>query len=165
MVREQRSQKELQKISNDLYYEFYMLDGCAKGLLRGIAHDNRILNNALLEAFGIHARILFHFFYPTKTVQPDDVVADDFFTNKSDWKENKPSVETSFIKEFCDRVSKRIVHLTIARAKVSDDDHNWGIIAKQAYEHLKEAYLVFTRLVPADTLGQELLKEKMTDSK
>lgn len=161
MVREKRSQKILKQISNDLYYEFYMFDKCARGLNQGLAGTNRISNNALLESFGIKGRILFHFFYPPKKLLPNDVVAIDFFDNFTDWESEKPEVDTRFIKEFCDSVSKRIVHLSYDRTEVSTEDQNWGSIGKQTYQHISEAFHVFLKLVPTENLEGELLKEKM----
>lgn len=158
MARKQRSSENLRKLSEDLFYEFYQFIESAKIVGKGLAATSQI-NNAVIESFEVHARILLHFFYPHGE-RPTDVIAQDFLSNETDWGEVRPMEETDFIADFCSRVSKRIAHLSETRADVSMEDQDWGPVSKHAYNIISEAYDVFLKLVPAVNLKGKLLKAK-----
>jgi len=88
-MRKKRTDTELKKASGHLYYEIEMLGGRAQ-LLAKAAYKNRIVTNALLESFTVHARVILDFLYASESVRPDDVIAEDFFDKPSLWHSARP---------------------------------------------------------------------------
>ena len=78
MNRKQRAQDELRSASDHLHYELWMFSSLAHGLASGISGQS-VINNALIESFTIHARILLDFLYAERAKE-DDVIAEDFFS-------------------------------------------------------------------------------------
>jgi len=120
--RKKRSPEELRKASDHLHYEVWMLKCMAIGINSGLA-GNSVINNAFIESFVIHARVLLDFFYPFKHRQ-DDVIAIDFFDRPKTWEEARPE-KTDILKKIHKRVGKEAAHLTYSRLKVSDEQKNW----------------------------------------
>ena len=81
IARKRKPQEILRKASDHLFYEIWMLQSVIKGIASGIAGES-IINNALLESFGIHARAVLDFLYSNKP-KVDDVIAEDFFSDRS----------------------------------------------------------------------------------
>lgn len=162
MKRKSRTEDELKAVSENLYYKFLMIDECAKGLNEGLAGNNRIVNNALLDSFLIQSRELLYFFKPTNNSRPDDVVASDYIPNSSEWiaARDKLPLQTEFIEKFCKQVSKLVVHLSYEIINFRSEELNWGNQGKQVYEYLSQAYRLFIKLVPTDSLGPELMRQK-----
>jgi hypothetical protein len=86
--RKQRSQDELHSASDHLHYEIWMFTSPAHGLASGIS-DQSVINNALLESYTLHARILLDFLYAERPKE-DDVRAEDFFEDLIKWHNAKP---------------------------------------------------------------------------
>jgi len=116
--RKKRSPEELRKASNHLKYEVWMLQCMAINIHSGLA-GNRAINNAFIESFVIHARVLLDFFYPLKP-RLDDVIAVDFFDRAKTWEEARPE-KTDILKTIHKRVGKEAAHLTYSRQKVSEE--------------------------------------------
>lgn len=80
--RVRRTAEELREVWYHLTYEIQMLNGTGQVLSTFRANPSedrdRIIQNALIESFAVHARSLMAFLYP-ENPRPDDVVADDFF--------------------------------------------------------------------------------------
>jgi len=120
--RKKRSTKELRQASNHLHYELRMLECMAIGIHSGLAGISPI-NNAFIESFVIHARVLLDFFYPFKPRQ-DDVIVTDFFDRPKTWEEARPE-KTDILKTIHKRVGKEAAHLTYSRQKVSEEQKAW----------------------------------------
>lgn len=125
MAKKNRTNDELQAASNHLHYEYWMLTSIAQSLGTGISGQGW-LNNALIESFVIHLRVLIDFFYP-ESVQNDDVIAADYFNNDAEWNNIRPPM-TENLKAWKIRAHKEIAHLTYARLKVTAETKGWPFI-------------------------------------
>nr|MBP7322114.1 hypothetical protein [Deltaproteobacteria bacterium] len=125
IARRQRSKRELQKASEQLYYEFWMLTSVAKGLASGIAVKGW-LQNALLESFIIHVRALLDFLY-TDDPKSDDIAAVDYFADKEGWAIIRPMLSRS-LRVARKRAGKEVAHLTYSRLSVSPENKIWSFI-------------------------------------
>ena len=106
-----------------LNYEIDMLRGTTE-LLKTGGTGNRILSNACIESFTIHARALMHFLYPVSE-RDSDVLAADFFDDAGYWLKNRPEEPKEFAKAR-DRVNKEIAHLTYDRQLVTPERKKWN---------------------------------------
>lgn len=95
-------------------------------MLRGLEYENRtrkentVIDNALLDSFLLHARVLYDFFCKAPSSRtdadgdPDDVVAQQFFDDPSTWQaiadELLPTVRSQQIE-----LNKHLAHLTYTR--------------------------------------------------
>jgi hypothetical protein len=86
--------------------------------------EDRILHNALVESFTIHARNLMHFLYP-KGKQQSHILADHFFDDAGYWRKEHKKEPEEFGKSR-DRVNKEIAHLTYDRLSITPDRKNWS---------------------------------------
>jgi hypothetical protein len=179
---------DLQKVSDHLFYEFWMFKQLAKilkesiteeTLLKPITHTTkpdtyvstthstgidkpykigsneekaRVINNAILEAFAIHFRALFDFFYidKKKGKYQDDVIVSDFFDDPKHWKDHRPNLDEQELGRLRDRVNKEIAHLTIHRNFVVTKD--WKI--DYILENMNLLIEKFRELVPDKYLGE-----------
>jgi hypothetical protein len=127
-----------------------MLLALADGMASGAAGPGP-LNNALLESFTIHTRVLLDFLYAEK-LQTDDVVAEDFFSEPSLWLSVRP-VKSDCLASVHKRVGKEIAHLTYARLDVTPEAKPW-LYAPIANE-VNAAFSVFLSLAPIQSLGDK----------
>jgi hypothetical protein len=146
--RKKRSTNELRQASNHLYYEVRMLEHMSTGIHSGIA-GNSAINNAFIESFVIHARILLDFFYPSKP-RPDDVIVTDFFQHPKTWEKARPE-KTGILDTIHKRVGKEAAHLTYARQKVSEEQKRWD--HKNIERDIRVLVECFLNLVPNSLLG------------
>jgi hypothetical protein len=123
MARETRTDEELRGASEHLAYEIEMFFAMARALGSG-ALGVGPLANAALESFTIHARTLLHFFYADKP-QPDDVIAQDYFSDPQEWQEKRPS-KTPLLETLHRRVGKEVAHLTYVRLAVTNEQKQWN---------------------------------------
>lgn len=74
--RRTRDLDELRGASDSLIYEYWMLKGLADLLGRGDFVEDRLVRNAVLESFLIHARASVDFFHvgPDKRPKKDDAM-------------------------------------------------------------------------------------------
>jgi len=121
-ARPPREAKILQRASEHVYYELWMLEHVAGILTLDAVGEGAILN-ALIESFTIHARSLLQFFHP-RSPRPDDVLAQDFFPTGPTWEDIRGALPKSLTK-LEDRVGKEIAHLTYARLNVAPEDKLW----------------------------------------
>ena len=147
MNRRKRTQEELRKASDHLHYEVWMFTSLASGLASGITGES-VINNALLESFTIHARVLLDFLYAEPRY--DDVIAEDFFASPELWREARPP-KSDNVKTVHKRVGKEIAHLTYARQDVTPETKGWGFSEiVQAVQPVVDAFL---GAVPQEFLG------------
>ncbi len=146
--REKRTPELLQKASDHLHYEIWMLRTLARALASRKSGQGAI-NNALLESFTIHARILLDFLYADKP-WPDDVIAEDFFDRPERWHVARPP-KSEELKTLDRRVGKEIAHLTYARQDVTPETKGWRFI--EIAEAVNEAINQFLESVSQESLG------------
>ncbi len=125
-----------------------MYQSLVAGMGSGIAGVG-VINNALLEAFAIHVRVLIHFFY-SDNPQKDDVVAEHFFEDSDDWKKQIPP-KTEILNAAKKRADKEVAHLTYSRLKVTPEKKPWNFT--EISNDLQVVVAKFIELVPRDILG------------
>jgi len=125
IVRHARSEADLRRASDHLYYEIWMFNALANGLASGIVGEGP-LSNAVLEAITVHTRILLDFLYAEKP-QSDDVIAEDFFADPDIWANERP-VKSELLAGVHRRVAKEVAHLTYARLDVTPDAKPWRFL-------------------------------------
>jgi hypothetical protein len=149
MNRKRRSDDELIGASDHLNYEYWMFKSLAHGLASGICGQG-VINNALLESFTIHARILLDFLYPSGRPKNDDVISDDFFYDPATWTRVRPQ-KSKMVQSIHRRVGKEVAHLTYARQGVTSESKPWQFI-KIANE-VGTVFDRFIEIVPRKLLG------------
>ena len=155
MNRKHRSDDELRKVSDDLFYEIRMFECVAKGMALGITGEG-VINNAFLESFGIHARNLLDFLYAERP-QHDDVVAEDWFSSDVKWHQIRP-VKSEALKKVHKRVAKELAHLTYARLCVTPETKTRPFI--DIFNDIRKVLDVFLDSVPEDRFGNRCKKLK-----
>jgi hypothetical protein len=83
MRRKKRIDDELRKVSDHLFYEVWMFNILADSMMSGIFGEG-VLNNAVLESFCVHSRVILDFLFSQKP-KKDDVVAEDFYIRSDEW--------------------------------------------------------------------------------
>jgi hypothetical protein len=129
-----------------LLYEAGMLYDVTVKLLNRHHKDDPILENALLESFGIHSRNLIDFLWLDKPMKPTDAIASDYFEN---WKAPEMSERLSKVK---DRVGKEMVHLSYNRLDVSEEEKGWQIVG--IGPEITAAFGAFVAAVPSDRVPE-----------
>jgi hypothetical protein len=147
MSRKQRSKEELVEASGHLHYEYSMLIGLANVQFTG-AFGVGIINNALLESFSVHSRILLHFLYSRKP-REDDVIAEDFLDDEDIWLSNRPQ-KSETLEAIHRRVGKEVAHLTYARHDVTPETKPWPFI--EIANEVNSIFTEFIKLVPPKNL-------------
>lgn len=155
MSRKIQTQRVLKEASNHLFYELQMLEGCYSGIKFGIAGQS-ILNNALIESFVMHARVLFHFYYPDKP-WTDDIIAEDFFQKPAEWISVRPP-ESEISKKARNRVGKEAAHLTYARLWLTSEEKDWALYFDPIIEGIRHNTNIFLKNVSINNLSELFLK-------
>jgi len=103
---------QAQKIARYVQYEVDMCIATAAALNGGRMRGGA-LENALIESFLIHARVLCDFFFfPSK--RKDDVLAKHFFHSDDQWQPDYKK-ECPYLEANSDRLNKAVAHLSYAR--------------------------------------------------
>ncbi len=118
-----RSNQELIEALEHLRYEYSMLLAVSAALRSNLASDP-LLRNVLLESFVIHFRALVDFLYRPDNARPDDMAAEDFLGDKTDWSEVRPTI-SPILDSSRRRAHKEIAHLTYARLTVTESEKEW----------------------------------------
>ena len=150
MGRINRTDQELREASDHLHYEIWMLTSLAHGIGSGIAGQGPIAN-ALLESFVIHVRVLMDFLY-NDNPQPDDVIAEDYFSSADEWRKMRPEL-TELLKLSKWRAGKEVVHLTYERLEVTPETKPWPFV--QIVNEITSVINVFIQQVPKSKLGKQ----------
>jgi hypothetical protein len=148
MNRKQRTQQELQKASDHLFYEVWMLTSLARGMASGVFNEG-IINNALLESFTLHARAILDFLF-SENPRPDDVIAEDYFSSPEKWLKIKAN-KSEKLKNIHLRVGKEVAHLTYFRQTVTPETKAWNFIVIAG--EINSVFNEFLELVPKNLLG------------
>jgi hypothetical protein len=148
MPREARKCSDLVANSNHLLYEIEMLAGAARlisGSARsteGIAEDDRIRLQALIEARFMHARSLMRFLYPTAGARPDDMCAEDYVADGA----TLPAKWEGFDQDL-KRIDQELAHLTYERSTAGAE---WSF-----FPALTAALLEFVKKVAPDCVHMD----------
>ena len=146
MSRKHRIEAELIEASGHLHYEYSMFIGLANIQATGV-FGKSIINNALLESFTIHSRILLDFLYSNKP-REDDVIAEDFLDDDY-WVLNRPQ-KTKTLESIHFRVGKEVAHLTYARHEVTPETKQWHFI--EIANDVISIFAKFIEMVPPEKL-------------
>jgi hypothetical protein len=155
MNRQQRTPKILRDASEHLFYEYGMFNSLAQAMASGIFGPG-LLNNAALESFALHARTLLDFLY-AENLQTDDVIAEDYFDESSQWLTVRPE-KTETLNMIRKKVGKQIAHLTYTRLKVTTEDRQWLFI--QIASEINTIFDVFLNNVAENRLCPSLISIK-----
>ena len=152
-MRTKRPQDELRKASEHLFYEIWMLNITASIGWKRDSEVNTVVNNCIVESFGIHARNLRDFFFNTSG-KKDDILAVDFFDDPEEWSKyiNKKS---DILNKINKRVGKELVHLTYTRIGKTPEEKIWekGKIARDINRLFKD----FLKRVPKERICERLI--------
>jgi hypothetical protein len=123
MIREPPSADRLCRFAEEhVLYEAGMLNEVTGKLLNRHHHDDPVVENALLESFGIHSRNLIDFLWRNRPMKDTDALARDWIEG---WEPPHMSSRLATVK---DRVGKEMVHLSYNRLDVPDDEKDWAVL-------------------------------------
>jgi len=142
---------ELRKASEHLYYEIWMLNETVKIS----CPDNPVINNCIIESFGIHARCIRDFLFNTSAGK-DDVLAIDYFDNTQEWRQyiNKKTAALNKINKIR-RVNKELVHLTYTRTDIKPDEKGWE--KEEIVKEINALFKQFLKRVPKGRICDMLI--------
>lgn len=116
-----------------IFYEVDMFFGLvamlsipSRAVVAPSVEEARRVNNALVEAFGIHLRNILDFLYIDRP-QPTDVVALDFFTMGT-WQTLRPAI-SRVLEDARVRANKELAHLTTERLAGNVPEKVWAFSA------------------------------------
>ena len=153
MTRMQRSSETLQTASEHLSYELWMFNSLAQAMMSGVFGQGA-LNNAILESFTFHARILLDFLY-AENPKPDDVIAEHYFDAPADWLAVRPN-KSELLKSIHKRVGKEVAHLTYARLGITAEEKQWQFA--QILNEMNAVFKIFQANVSKEKLAPSLGK-------
>ncbi len=145
----QRTSETLQAASEYLNYELGMFNSLAQAMLSGV-FGKGALNNAVLESFTFHARILLDFLY-AKNPKPDDVIAEHYFDDPAVWLAVRPN-KSELLEGVHKRVGKEVAHLTYARIGITSEEKEWQFA--QIMSEVNAVFKIFLDNVSKENLGQ-----------
>jgi hypothetical protein len=122
-------------------YEIEMLRETYR-LLGTTPPTDRVIKNALIESFCIHARSLLDFFGNRRSNKSDDYIAADF-TDNFETRINIPAALRT-------KLNKEIFHLTGERKVTEADQFNMSTDGKQIIHELEQEIYRFEDCLPAD---------------
>ena len=111
-------------------------------------YENKVLYNALLDSYLLHARVLYAFFCTPPDERKkdpdgniDDVSASQFFDDPTLWLEEKKNLFPK-VKHLNKQIHKHLAHLTYTRVTAK---HSWNIT--EMHMEFEEAYRLFVNLL------------------
>ena len=123
MARKRPPVERLHRFAEEhLLYEAGMLYEVTGKLMNRHHKDDLIVENSLLESFGVHSRNLIDFLWLDEPMKDTDAIASDYV---DDWKAPAMSERLSQIKS---RVGKEMVHLSYNRLDVPEDGKDWQVL-------------------------------------
>jgi hypothetical protein len=146
MARKQRGNDQLKEASDFLFYEIWMFNVLAKGILLGLIEKGP-LQNAMLESFIIHLRVLIGFFYPNQA-KNDEIIAYDFFESPDAWNNLRP--KSNILENEKNRAHKEVAHLTYKR-KIKSEEKQWNVL--EIYREISNLIKIFYENINKDLLG------------
>jgi hypothetical protein len=123
VARERPSANRLRRFAEEhLLYEAGMLYEVTGKLMNRHHEDDRVVQNALLESFGVHNRNLIDFLWVDGPMKDTDAIARDWIEG---WEAPEMSERLANVK---DRVGKEMVHLSYNRLDVAEDEKGWTVL-------------------------------------
>src|SRR4051794_16518894 len=123
MTRQRPPVDRLRRFAEEhLLYEAGMLYEVTGKLMNRHHGDDPVVQNALLESFGIHNRNLIDFLWLGRPMKDTDAVACDWIER---WEAPEMSERLANVK---DRVGKEMVHLSYNRLDVPEDEKGWTVL-------------------------------------
>lgn len=117
------SDRRLKRFSQEhLLYEIAMLCEVAARLEQ--APGDTVTRNALIEAFGIHLRLIVDFLYEPAR-RADDVCAEDYVADVNRWRKVRRMLPRR-LKTATRHTDKQIAHLTFKRYRGAAPQKRWG---------------------------------------
>lgn len=141
--------KQLEEISHEhISYEIQMFLFSFTQLRKG--GMDTLANNEALETFLLHARCLLDFLYPSQSVRPDDVLAEDFFDDPSVLRKALPTSLpiATFLKS---RTGKEVAHLTYGRLNITPTQKEWNF--SEIHQQLGNALAIFFECLTNEQRG------------
>jgi hypothetical protein len=121
--RERPSLNRLRRFAEEhLLYESGMLNEVTGKLMNRHHEDDPVVQNALLESFGIHNRNLIDFLWLDRPMKGTDAIARDWIEG---WQAPEMSERLANVKH---RVGKEMVHLSYNRLDVPEDEKGWTVL-------------------------------------
>ncbi|MFA5175278.1 MAG: hypothetical protein WC430_02530 [Patescibacteria group bacterium] len=141
---------KLKKAAREVKYEIDMFNKLSTSFNPNL---NIFSKNVLTESFAVHAYCLFRFFYQgeievknktRKRKNPDDIIAEDFEINRSQFRKNRTPKEC--LKNIEKKRNKQIAHLTYNRIYRNSKTKDWkvGVIIKG----LQKTIIAFINSLP-----------------
>lgn len=131
MSRPARSDEDLIAASWHVLYEWTMMENTAALLHEGDLPDNH-RKWGYLESFGIHARALTFFFFPSGNVHPTDILATDFFHgHEAEWQAILGETPAELDRDTITRLNREFAHLSYDRLK-PDRPTRWPVRKMEA---------------------------------
>ncbi len=117
--------QKAREIATYIWYEWDMLkQTAAHSPYRG---GDRIVGNAILESFLMHARVLKDFLYgERKATHADDVLATHFFDDPAEWTTTRPPLGP-YLTQHERRLQKMVAHFSYERPQWRGPAKNWKI--------------------------------------
>jgi hypothetical protein len=140
---------ELKQASRHVFYEIEMLIDTANALQFRTGLE-RVLTNALLESFGLHARSLLEFATATGTIK-DTVYAREFFAPGT-W--NSPQVPST-LAQIAEDANKHLAHITRTRLGFEPPQEKQWLVGPIADALLRLLEKAFYQLVDKTLLHDE----------
>jgi hypothetical protein len=123
VAREPPSANRLSRFAEEhLLYEAGMLYEVTGKLMNRHHEDDSVVQNALLESFGIHNRNLIDFLWLDRPIKDTDAIARDWIEG---WQAPEMSERLAKVKN---RVGKEMVHLSYIRLDGPEDDKGWSVL-------------------------------------
>ena len=147
-----RSEGQLRRASEMVYYQLWMFTKLANGLAAGLVTGS-VLRNALLESFAVHGGLVIDFLYADNP-GPNDVSARDYFDDHDRWAEVRPCKSKTIDLFHADvkyRVSHPMARLSYSPPKPPTERASWQFIA--IAKEVNAAFDKFLELVPAERLS------------
>ena len=147
MARNRPPADQLRRFADEhLLYEAGMLHTVTGKLLNRHHKDDPVVENALLESFGVHNRNLIDFLWLDRPMKATDAIAGDWIEG---WEPPEMSERLAKVK---DRVGKEMVHLSYNRLEVPEDEKGWLIIG--IGPEVIGAFAKFVTEVPDDLVSE-----------
>lgn len=113
----------LKKSTEHLYYEAWMF---YQTLIPLTQSRHQIEVNILLDAFAVHTRNLFDFFYPKQHYKSDDMLVTDFINKPRFFNANKTKKKDLIF--IVRKTDKQVAHLTYTRNRFNKKTKPWPFI-------------------------------------
>jgi hypothetical protein len=158
-MKKKRTKKALIKTISHIAYEIQIFHYAYISYSQPNVNKNDLLRSIFIEAFVLHARNLYDFFYrrKNKTPRDDDVIVEDFLSNKNMkiFKKNRTN-KTEMDRVFSiTRANKEIAHLSYYRLRKTAKTKQWKI--PKIYNGMHKTIHAFLNLID-DKQKKEILK-------